>query len=299
MKVIKPVTFTAAMLTSTNATETVAAWNSATTYAKDQEVDYANSIYVSLQPSNLNKQPDLTANAAWWIRKSSNNKYSMFDEFVNTQTTRNSSLQVKFTPGTIINSLALFNLTGATSLNVLITDGPTGPVYYDKTVNLDDTSIIDWYMYFFEPYDVLSEVVLDGIPPYSSGVVTLTLTGGSGAVGVGNCVFGNMYTIGLTQYGASAGIRDYSAKEANQFGITSLVRRAFSKRMDSTMFVPTENIRVVRKLLEDLRATPAVWLGTDSSDYDSLNVYGYYRDFNIEITYPSYSLCRLEIEGLI
>ena len=65
------------------------------------------------------------------------------------------------------------------------------------------------------------------------------------------------------------------------------------------MFVPTENIRVVRKLLEDLRATPAVWLGTDSSDYDSLNVYGYYRDFNIEITYPSYSLCRLEIEGLI
>lgn len=299
MKVIKPITFTAAMLTSTNATETVAAWNSATTYAKDAEVDYANSIYVSLQPSNLNKQPDLAANATWWIRKSSNNKYSMFDEFVNTQTTRNASLTVTFTPGGIINSVALFNLTGVNTISISIKDGPTGPVYYSQTLNLDDTSIVDWYGYFFEPYDLKSEVIFQNIPPYSTGVVTLVFTGGTGTVGVGNCAFGNIYDIGLTQYGASAGIRDYSAKEANQFGITSLVRRAFSKRMDATLFIPTENLRVTRKLLEDLRATPCVWLGTDAEDYDALNVYGYYRDFNIEINYPSYSLCRLEIEGLI
>ena len=288
------------MLTSSNATETVAAWSNATDYPKDAEVNYSNSIYVSLQTPNLNKQPDLVANAAFWIRKSANNKYSMFDEFVNTQTTRTASLQVVIAPGQVTNSLALFNLTGVNTFDITVTDGPAGPVTYPtKSFNLDDTNIIDWYNYFFEPYNLKNEIIIQDIPPYPGSVITLNFTGGSGDVGVGNCVFGNIYNIGYTQYGASGGIRDYSAKEANQFGITKLVKRAFSKRMDAVMFITTENLRVVRKILEELRATPAVWVGTDSSDYDVLNVYGYYRDFNMEINYPSYSLCRLEIEGLI
>lgn len=288
------------MLTTSNATETVAAWSNATDYPKDAEVNYSNSIYVSLQTPNLNKQPDLVANAAFWIRKSANNKYSMFDEFVNTQTTRTASLQVVIAPGQVTNSLALFNLTGVNTFDITVTDGPAGPVTYPtKSFNLDDTNIVDWYNYFFEPYDLKNEIIIQDIPPYPGSVMTLNFTGGSGDVGVGNCVFGNIYNIGYTQYGASGGIRDYSAKEANQFGITSLVKRAFSKRMDAVMFIPTENLRVVRKILEELRATPAVWVGTDSSDYAVLNVYGYYRDFNMEINYPSYSLCRLEIEGLI
>ena len=288
------------MLTTSDATETVAAWSNATDYPKDAEVNYSNSIYVSLQTPNLNKQPDLVANAAFWIRKSANNKYSMFDEFVNTQTTRTASLQVVIAPGQVTNSLALFNLTGVNTFTITVTDGPSGPVTYPtKVFDLDDTNILDWYDYFFEPYDLTTEIIIQDIPPYPNSVMTLNFTGGSGAVGVGNCVFGNIYNIGYTQYGASGGIRDYSAKEANQFGITSLVKRAFSKRMDAVMFIPTENLRVVRKILEELRATPAVWVGTDSSDYDVLNVYGYYRDFNMEINYPSYSLCRLEIEGLI
>lgn len=296
MKVIKPITFTTGMLLSTNATETVAAWNSGTTYAKDAEVNYSNSIYVSLQAGNLNKTP--TAEPTWWIRKSANNTYSMFDEFVNTQTTRTSPLTVTVQPGSIFNSLAVFNMSGGTSLQVLVKDTPGGTTVYDETFDLDDTVIVDWYMYFFEPYDIKTDIIIQNIPPYSTGTITATLTG-AGTVGIGNFVFGSSYSLGMTQYGANAGIRDYSTKDANAFGITSLVKRAFSKRMSANLYVQNGDIRFVRKILEDLRATPAVWVGTDDDTYDVLNVYGYYKDFNMEISYPSFSLCSLEIEGLV
>lgn len=298
MKVIKPVTFTSSMLVSSTATESTANYNSATPYAKDAEVNYSNSIYVSLQASNLNKTPGATGSEAWWIRKSANNIYAMFDEFVNTQTTGTSPLTVVFRPQMLINSLALINISNATEGYIKIQDGVGGPIIYEKTINLDSTPILDWYMYFFEPFNLSTQIILTDIPPYSDPVITVELRSGS-SVSLGNCVAGSVYDLGLTQYGATAGIRDYSTKETNSFGITTFVKRSFSKRMDANLFVPKEKLRITQRVLEELRATPSVWIGSEDADYEMLTVYGYYRDFNTEINYPTYSLCSLEIEGLI
>lgn len=298
MKVIKPVGFQPSMLISSNATETVAAWNSGTTYAKDAEVNYSDSIYVSLQSGNINNQPNLLSNSIWWIRKSANNKYSMFDEFINSQTSRPYSLTVSVKPGTAVNSVAIFNAEGVRSLTIVGTDGVGGPVVYSRTEDFDNTIIIDWYMYFFEPYSLKDQSIVQEIPPYQNIVLTFTFTSDT-VVKVGNLVLGTTYSLGATQYGASAGIRDYSVKNVNEFGITTFVKRAFSKRTEVSLYVNKKNINFVEKLLTDIRATPVVWIGTEDEDYSPLTVYGYYRDFNIEISYPSFSLCRLEIEGLV
>lgn len=296
MKVIKTIPFQTGMLLSSNTTETVANWDSATTYSINQEVNYSNSIYVSLVGSNLNNQP--ATPSTFWIRKSANNKYSMFDEFVNTQSTRTSPLIVSVDPGGIFNSVAFFNLDGVSSINIVVTDGVAGPEVYNQTYTLDDTVITDWYMYFFEPYDLRTDLVITNLPPYANGVMQVTFTG-SATVSVGNMVFGTVYSLGDTRIGAASGIRDYSVKEVNTFGITTLVQRTFSKRMSCSIFVSNSNLRAVQKTLSDIRATPSVWIGVDDSTYDVLSIFGYYKDFNIEITYPSYSLCSLEVEGLV
>lgn len=298
MKVIKPLSFQQSMLLSSDATESVSAYVSGTTYAKDAEVEINNSIYVSLQNANTNNKPDLPTSAVWWLRKSSNNKYSMFDEFIGSQTSKSTSLTVVLKPGNIINSLAILNVAGVNTLTVTGTDGEGGLVIYDKTFDFDDTIINDWYMYFFEPYDLKNQFLIQDIPPYPNIVLTFTFNSNT-VVQIGNLVFGTSYTIGGTQYGASAGIRDYSEKTVNPYGITTFVKRAFSKRTDVTLYVSKENTNFVEKLLTELRATPVVWIGTDDEAYTSLTVFGYYRDFNVEISYPSFSLCRLEIEGLI
>ncbi len=284
------------MLLSTTAVETVPAYNPATTYAKDAEVNYSNSIYVSLQAANTGNAPDTSP--TFWLRKSANNTYSMFDEFVNTQTTAASPLVIELNPREMINSLAFFNLGGVTDIHIVVKDAPGGTVVLDVTYNLDDTTINDWYMYFFEPYDLRTDFVLQNIPPYPNAVITCTFTSAT-SVQVGTLVFGNVYQIGKTQYGVTTGIRDYSTKNVNTFGITTFTQRAFSKRMEANVYINNSDLRFVQKLLQDLRATPTVWIGSDAEGYDVLSVYGYYRDFNIEIPYPNNSFCRLEIEGLI
>ena len=299
MEIIKPVTFATGMLLSSDAVETVATWLVDTTYAKDVEVEYSNSIWVSLQASNTGHTPGVAGSETWWIRKSANNKYSMFDDFINTQTTRAGSLTVVIQPGKMVNTAAVLNTAGITSLQVIGNDGVGGPEVFNKTYNFDDTILINWYMYFFEPYDLKDQFIIQGIPPYTNIALTFIFTSPRIAQ-VGNLVFGNIYPLGFTQEGASAGIRDYSVKKVNDYGITTFVQRAFSKRMEATTYVNKGDVNFVQKILTELRAVPVVWVGTQDDAYSTpLIMFGYYRDFTVEISYPSFSLCRLEVEGLV
>lgn len=297
MKLVKPITYTESMLISSTATETYTAWVAGTTYALNAYAIYSNVLYQSLQASNVGHQPDTSP--TWWQVVSADNKHSMFDSYINTQTTATTSLTVKVAPGNRVNTLGFLNMTGATSLVVTATDGPSGPNIYSKTISLDSTIIVDWYGYFFEPFRLSSEVILQDFPPYTNPYIQMVLSTASGTVGIGNWIFGTGYVIGNTQSGASASVRDFSTKDADTYGNVVFTKRAFSKRMSATAFVQNSNLTYVQKLLSDVRATPTLWIGTDYSDYSPLNIFGYYKDFSIEISYPTFSLCKLEIEGLI
>lgn len=297
MKLVKPITYAESMLISSNATETYSAWAAGTTYAQNTYVTYSNSLYQSLQASNVGHQPDTSP--TWWQLVSGDNKHSMFDSYINTQTTANSSLVVKVAPGARLNTLGFLNLSGATSLSIVATDGPSGATIYNKTLSLDSTILVDWYGYFFEPFRLASEVILQDFPPYSNPYIQMTLTASSGTVGIGNWIWGTGYYLGDTQTGASASVRDFSTKEPDNYGNVVFVKRAYSKRMSATAFVQNTNLTYLQKLLADVRATPTLWIGTDYTDYTPLNIFGYYKDFSIEIAYPTVSLCKLEIEGLI
>ncbi len=296
MKLIKPVEFQTGHLISSNATETYSAWSSGTTYAKDAFVDHGTQIYQSLVNSNLNNQPDISPTL--WQLVGPDNTHAMFDNQVSTQTSASSPLNVTIAPGVATNSLAFLNLENATSLVVNITDGPSGPNIYSKTIGLDDTPMIDWYMYFFEPYDLKTDVVLTDIPPYISSRITMNLLG-SGTLKIGNFVYGNVYEIGGTQYGVTSGIRDFSVKQTDDFGNTTFVQRAYSKRMEAEVFIQNNQLNVITRLLTGVRSIPCVWIGSEDSQYaNTLVQFGFYKDFNITINYPSYSLCSLQIEGL-
>jgi hypothetical protein len=296
MKLIKPIPFQASHLISSNAVETYTAWNIATTYAKDAFVDYGTYIYQSLVNGNEGKQPDTSP--AQWQLVGPDNTHAMFDNQVSTQTTSTAPLIVTVQPLQIFNSLAFFNLDG-TELIVNVYDGSNPIPFYTKTVDLDDTIITDWYDYFFEPYDIAEDCVLTDIPPYMNAKVTMTLSKPSGSVSIGNFVYGNVYTLGLTQYGASAGIKDYSVKETDEFGNTTFVERPFSKRMQANVIIEKSKLNQVNKLLSSVRAVPTVWIGSEDNSYKNTVVFGFYRDFSIEIAYPTFNMMSLEIEGLI
>ena len=296
MKVLKPVKFASSMLTSSTAVDTTPVYNSATTYAVNVVVQYQNNLYVSAADSNTNHTPGDVGSESWWVLKGPNNIYAMFDGQVSTQTSASSPFTVVLTPGTVVTTLALFNLSNVNTIAVSATSSSTQ--VFNKTYNLDSTSITDWFDYFFQEYELATELIVNSLPLYSDLVITVTLSGGS-PLKVGSLVFGRLYEIGLTNYGASTGIRDYSIKRTDDFGNTTFVERPFSRRGNFNIQIDKENLNKVNRILEELRATPAVWIASEADEYQFSTIFGYYKDYNIEISYPSYSLCSLEIEGLI
>jgi hypothetical protein len=298
MKVIKPTPVTSAMILSTNVVEAYANWSAATTYAKDAFVDYQTHYYKSLVNSNLNNIPDVVG-STFWEFVGPDNKHAMFDGQVSTSSTRATSpMIVTIAPG-IVNSLAMIDLVGS-SVTIAMRDGGAGPTVYTRTISLDGSIILDWYNYFFEPFVQLAEVVLTDLPPYFNGQITMTLSSG-GAVSIGEMLVGTVYELGEDgmEQGANVGIIDYSLKETDKdTQVTTFVRRAYSKRMSGQFLLDNVRLNQVQRVLADIRSVPSVFIGSEAVDYAPLIVYGFYRDFSIDIAYPTKSFCRIEVEGL-
>lgn len=298
MKTIRPTLFQESHLISTTATNAEANWSSATTYTDGQIISYSGKRWESLQNSNLNKVP--TAEPLWWLDLGADNKHAMFDDVVATSTVATTELTVVLAPNQTFDSIALININ-ASVVSISVTDGVGGPVVYENTVGLSSETIADWYGYFF--YDPLlkrTQAIFYNIPSYQNAVVTITLENSVGEqVSVSTLTYGTLFNIGATQYGVSAGIVDYSVKTTDEFGNTTFVRRAYSKRLSAQVAVKNSDLNRVQSLLYGLRATPAVWIASDSPTFEeAMIVYGWYRDFTTEIAYPTYSLISIELESL-
>lgn len=297
MKVIKPVEFTNAMLTASNAPETeYAAWVSTTAYAVLDRVIYDHAIYEAAQAST-GKQPDV--NPLDWTYISVTNRFMMFDAEVNTQTVVNSPLQVTVAPG-LVNSMALLELQGA-QISITGRDGAAGPIIYQHDQPLEGSVVSDWYEYFFEPFSLLTELVLTNLPAYNSLHVSVDINSGPvvSPVACGALIFGSVYDIGRSLRGATAGILSFSKKETSANGTTRFKKGRSSRRGPTRVVIDNVMLNKVYRLLSSLDATPCVWIGSDDPNYSFLTRFGFYRDFSIDVEYADMSYCSIDIEGLV
>jgi hypothetical protein len=127
--------------------------------------------------------------------------------------------------------------------------------------------------------------------------ISVTITAISGSAKLGACIIGLTKTLGDTQYGASVGIQDYSVKTRDSWGNYTILERAYNKRANFTVNVDNNGVDRLENILSGYRATPILYIGAD--DYGSTAVLGFYKDFSIAIGYFSYSVCTIEVEGLI
>lgn len=286
--------------------DSYAEWDAATTYSLGQRVTSSvfgdrTRTYESIQAGNLNHH---ATDPAWWLDIGPNNRWAMFDQVIGSKTVANDEIKVSFRslglPGSFevgrVDSVALLNVS-ATSAQIVSYDYRTATTVYDQTFSLiDGSGITDWYAYFYEDATYLRELIVLDLPPVSNPLITITLANPGGEVSIGAVIAGQQRDLGGTQYGASIGITDYSKKEADEFGGYSIVERAFSKRGRFTVMTENERVPALIDLAAQYRATPVVWVGSDAMAFTAL--YGFYKDFNVEIAYPTMSVCTLDIEGL-
>lgn len=296
LTVIKPITITDAMLQSCSiAEDEYGAWDHLATYADGDRVIYQHRIYESTAGSNLNHNPLTdTSDPPFWVDIGPTNRWAALDNETSTVSSAVHDITWVFRPGRFA-ALAIIGMQ-ASSIYVRIESDVDGVLYEQTHAIKDDSPIPDWYHYYYDDIRVPSELVIDNLPALGDVTVTVTVTNSYGDAEVGVIVFGWPYTIGKVQYGVSASIYDYSKKETDDFGVTTFVRRAYSKRANLPLILTAAEVDYVQTVLAELRAVPCLWRG---GTYGALTIYGFYRDFSIDIRYPTVSACTLTLEGLI
>jgi hypothetical protein len=296
-KIIEPIAVDDNNFVSSNITEDdFPVWSASVTYGIGDKVILTtgfHKIYESLTNGNINHNP--ATSSTNWIEIGSTNRWAVFDESINSLSTDDSPTEWVVATG-VIDSVALLGLDNVNEVQIIGTSTAEG-VVYDKTYTIEDSALVgDWFDYFFADIIKKKELVISDIPPYSDLNVKVIVSGGE-VVSVGLIIFGKSTRLGFTQTKATTGIIDFSRKETDAFGRTVLVKRKFSKRMSVETFLDNGLIDAVQVKLADVRATPVLWVGA-KDQYELLTVYGFYRDFTIDIAYANHSLCSLEIEGL-
>jgi hypothetical protein len=235
-----------------------------------------------------------------WINVGSDNRWRMFDQSVSSQTSQAGSIVVTITPGTRVDSIVGMNLSSVTSVQINVVDPTYGNVYSRTILMVADSGIRDWYGYFYEPVIQLSDFIVTDIPvAFSSASITVTINGSTPAIGC--LVVGLSKEIGTTTEGAKIGIVDYGIKTKDAFGNYTILQRGYSKRADFTIKVATSEVDTLQNLFASYRSIPVVYVGsnvTSQMQFQSCVIYGYYKDFSLDISYPPYSTCSIQVEGL-
>lgn len=298
MIIIKPYTVIDSALISSNIAETdYAAWSVGTTYALAQRVivigTNSHKVYESLQAGNIGHIP--ASSSTWWLDCGATNRWDMFDQSVQSQSSNATTIDVTLRPTQRIDSVALLNIAAYT-VQVKMTDEVDGLVYDKTTVLASYSGIDDWFSYFYEPVVRRSDFIVNDLPPYTNATIQVILTEAGGAALCGGLLVGQQSFIGNTQYGSSVGIQDYSLKTQDTFGNYSILRRAFRKTGSFQIQLASNYTDQLVSLLTSLRSTPIIYSG--SSDFTSMMIYGFYKDLSVSVAYPGISACTLTIEGL-
>lgn len=300
MKIIQPEITNDATLFATNVAETdFAVWNPLTTYSINTMLIYVDTnkhwVIRSLVNSNLGNVPTGLNTDLNWVKVSETNRWKMFDLKTTSQTFNNDSINVTLNGLGFVDSVSALNIDGATIQ--IIGKDQFGTTFYNVTSSLIAVDgIYDPYTYFFSPLIYLTDFVATDVPIYSLASYQVIIAKTGGVAKCGTLLIGKVIDIGGTEYGMTIGITDYSVKAANEFGDFIITERAYSKNVQLTANVEKASVNAVINALNRLRATPIVYLGAE--DYTSSFAYGFYKDYGVVVSYPTYSKLQIEIESL-
>ena len=297
MDVIRPKTMTDSILISSNVPELdQAQWNVGVTYSIGAMVMVVTGgehrIYESLQSANTGHTPKTSP--TWWLDRGATNRWMMFDSAVSTQTVVTGNLVFTLAPGNIT-SIGLINMDGA-SVSLSMVDG-TGAVVYSNHIELRLYNADSLHEYFFKPIEYKRFLVLNDLPNYYEGKLTVTITPGvDGLAKCGLCVVGQAFHIGDLQYGSGGGSTDYSTVTTDVFGVSTATARVSASKLTGQVLVEPVYVDSVNRFMNQLSGIMCLYSGSDV--FESSVIFGFRKDFTFAYTDVSHSIFNIEVQGI-
>jgi hypothetical protein len=259
-------------------------WDAGITYTKGFRAQSSFGIYESQVANNLNNPPE-TSPIDKWIYIQPTNDFAMFDRSKGVSSVHPSTIAIL----TVVlpegaNSAAIMSTT-ADAFHVAITSQSMKPITSSALPVWGSTSILRGNCVYTQAVQ--------------GSVVSFFITNSTNSIEVGELLVGNTFTMGKTQYGFKVSVVDYSKKETDSFGNTNFIKGKFSIRASASVMVDNTAYNGTIETARELIGSPAVWIASEDPSFQAgAIVYGFYKGFDVEIPYPTMSLCSLEIEGL-
>lgn len=289
MKIIKPNNFT---LISSNVPDTVyQAWNSSTSYSAGAIVSYTNHGEYQALTANTNKDPSKSPND--WKFLGTTNRWKMFDQFLNTQTTNASTITATVA---VYDTQAIFvGNVNADSVRIQIKDNSTGSIIEDVTYSLLDEPT-DWLSYFYSDINCIKSSIIHERATLNRDVSVIITAKSAGTAAIGIFLAGSTYSIGTTQWNFKASALDYSIVATDtSSGATYLQQGNYAKLWDGQMFINTDWSNSVYATLVNIRGTPVVFYDKP----DTTLIYGFIKTFDMTISGTVETRIDLKLQGLI
>lgn len=261
------------------------AYSGAVTYAKGDIVSSISTnvhlLYESLAAANLN---NALSDATKWLHLgspkvtdgtpyNSTNRWKMFDQSYDSQTTNAESITLVLTPGVIVTNVAFLNASGS---SIRVQQSVSG---YDETISLRSHPVSNWWDYWFEDIIIEDEAYFENIPPRAASTLTLTITAAGGTAGCGVCVIGKEKTLGWTQWGMNKETQDYSRVTENGFGGLELTPGATVERLNLEVHLIPGTENEVFRQMKLHKTMPLVTVG--STQFSMSIMYGFIEAWNV------------------
>lgn len=250
-------------------------------------------LYESLLAGNVGNTPHKSS--TYWLEIGQTNRWKCLDTSTASQTFNADSVTYVLQTKGRVDAVYAGNVD-ATDITITARESGGGAIVYGPvTYNLRKYVATFWDWCFSE-IEFRTEFVDIDLPPYADMEVTITLIRTGGTVRVGTLLLGLSKTLGVSLTGMTFSINDYSVKTSDEWGNYTFTERPFSKRGTFQVMVSPEMVDIVGFELAKVRATPVVFVGTET--YASAIIFGKFNSYSIAVVYDTYSMCNLEIEGL-
>jgi len=296
---IVPTTITDAMLVSCTVAEPASGetvWDAATAYTVGQIAirTTTHKRYRRIVAGTTATAPE--SDTTNWLDIGATNRWAQFDRKVGTKTTGTTSVTTVIKPGSA-EGLALLDVVG-TSVDVTMRETTGGAVVYTKHVDLDASIVGSVYDWMYGEYNQRLNVVLTDLPgQYPSGEITVTVNSTSGGA-IGVLAAGRVQALGVTEYGAGAGIINWGKVTDDGFGNREWLEGDWANRVTLPIVANRSDMARLHRQLAKVRSTPCIYIGSALADLEPLVCYGVFRDLYITVPYYSAVQMNLEIDGL-
>lgn len=260
-------------------------------------VDSSKNFYESLVGANLGR---LLSNPTGWAEVGLANKFAMFNYTGSTRTVAASPLVVTLTPSKKVDAIDISGLANVQTVRVQMS--VSGSPVYDQTISTVKRNVSSWYTHFFAPFMYKKSAVKFDLPPYSSGVITVTFTSAAGNVEVGSLMIGSQFYVGKTQYNA---VRDYVnySTVAREFdgSIAKLLQRPGIPKSNQSVWLAKKNVQALSEFLRSVDATPISISGIDDTTdgyFEPVHIVGLIKSAPIDLAHPTHAICNMEIEAI-